>query len=340
MAAGGTFDGRSAPSASPGVTPLPPGALFSPGGSPGSSAGPSGATPTTPSGPAGPTLTPPDNPYTRVGSVDVSGTVPDGLIRSSSQRLRIFVDGKIVRQIKVPDGPSFVVRAVVLKAGRHQIAASINGPDGETRRSDPLTITVDVTPPALQLTGPVEGDTIYVDHATVAGKLLGGNEVGIQNQTTAATALAVPTSDGSFTAEIPLSLGVNALIVSGKDLAGNTTQQHIRVLRAEGRPTAELRISSTRIKISRLPASVSLDVTVRDEARRPVAGASVTFTLSPPGLPTSTYHAETDAQGIARWDGVGLSPDGAIAGKGFATVVATLPGTTTTLQQTTPFTFE
>jgi hypothetical protein len=340
MAAGGRFEGG--PSGSPGPGSSQPIGSAGTGVNlpPDPTAGSAAATPTAPGGPTAPTLTPPVNAYTRVGSVDVSGTVPEGLVRAASQRLRVFVDGKIARQVKLPDGPSFVVRAVPLKVGRHAITASINGPDGETRRSEPMVITVDVTPPALQLTGPLECDTVYVDHATVAGKLLGGHEVAIENQTTGATALAAPTPDGAFTAEIPISLGVNALVVMGQDLAGNTSQQHIRVVRAEGKPTASLTISSTRIKIARLPASITIETVVLDEARAPIPGAAVTFTLSPPGLPTSTYHAETDDSGTARWEQVGLSPDGAIPGKGFATVLVTLPGTSKTLQETAPFTFE
>ena len=86
--------------------------------------------------------------------------------------------------------------------------------------------------------------------------------------------------------------------------------------------------------------AVNLEVTVLDEDRRPIPGARVTFTLSPPGLPTSTYHAETDAFGVARWSQIGLPREGAIAGKGFATVFANLPGRPEKLQDTAPFTFE
>ena len=65
-----------------------------------------------------------------------------------------------------------------------------------------------------------------------------------------------------------------------------------------------------------------------------VDGAPVTFSLSPPGQPTSTYAATTEA-GRASWIGVTLS-EGLQAGNGFVTARVTLADGST-IQKTAPF---
>jgi hypothetical protein len=334
----GTFGGRPGSSNGPGASPRtgassgasPSAGHSSPGGSP---------APTPPHGPAGPTLTALANPFIRGSTVDVSGTLPDGLVRHGVMRLRIYVDKKLARQVKLPKGAAFVVKGIALKLGRHQITASVRSPTGETRRSDPITVTVDRTPPTLSLSRPAEGEVVNADSATIEGRIDGGDQVSIRNETTGGVAAATATEANTFAASLPLGEGVNTFLVTATDAAGNVAEAHLRVVRGEARPSAELTISSTIISISRLPATVTVATIVRDELRAPIAGAQVTFTLSPPGLPTSTYRAETDALGSARWERVNLPRQGALVGKGFATVFVELPGGGT-LQETTPFTFE
>ena len=67
-----------------------------------------------------------------------------------------------------------------------------------------------------------------------------------------------------------------------------------------------------------------MSVRVTDRAGRPVRGAAVTFSLSPPGLPTSTFETAT-ANGYAQWPGVTIPREGALTGRGLVTVRVVLP---------------
>ncbi|MBA2254611.1 MAG: hypothetical protein H0W07_05825 [Chloroflexi bacterium] len=293
---------------------------------------------TQPSGPSGPTLTGPETVFIRTLEFDVTGTLPDGLTQRGRQRIRIYVDGKVARHARLPAGSSFVVRSVPLKVGRHRITASVRGPQGETRKSTPIIVTVDQTPPGLELTAPADGQVINAENATLEGRIVGGEQVSVRNDTTGTFLPAPPDGNGAFTIDVPMIVGANVFVVTGQDRAGNVVEARVQVLRSDNRPTAGLRISSERIRISRLPASIWLQAQVRDADRRPVPDAPVTFTLSPPGQPTTTYRATTDQLGFARWDKVTLPRDGAQPGKGFATVHVVLPGGET-IQETAPFTF-
>jgi hypothetical protein len=338
MAAGGTFGGRPTGSGDPNASPRTGAGSPSPSRTP--KLGPVSPSPTVPSGPVGPVLSQPTNPFTRARTIDVGGVLPDGLKQRAKQRLRIYVDAKLARTVKLSNGTTFIVKGIALRLGRHRITATVRGPGGETRPSEPITVTVDRTPPTMRLARPVEGELINADRATIEGAIRGGDRVSIRNETTGGTAAATPADNGSFSAEVPLGEGVNAFLIVGMDAAGNATELHVRVVRGEARPSAELRLSSDRIRISRLPVSLTIEAIVRDEDRRPIPLAQVTFTLSPPGLPTTTYHAETDSQGSARWERVSLPSDGATPGKGFATVFVQLPDGGDPIQETKPFTFE
>jgi hypothetical protein len=77
------------------------------------------------------------------------------------------------------------------------------------------------------------------------------------------------------------------------------------------------------MKASRLPEPYVLRATVADVGGKRVPGATVIFSFSPPGQPTSTYTAETNANGIATWR-VTLPKAGTVKGAGLATIAVTL----------------
>lgn len=289
--------------------------------------------------PVGPTLSLPETTWTRTTRFDVPGVLPDGWARRGTQRLRIFVDGRLARQVVVPASASFVVRAIPLKVGRHTIHATLRGPAGDTRPSATVTVIVDQAPPVLTIDRPVEGETVNAEQATFEGTLAGGQEITVRNDTTSALGAGAPAADGGFSLVVPLAAGVNTFTIRGTDHAGNAVTRQLRVVRGETRPTASLRLSAVRVRLTRLPVRMTIRVTVRDAARQPVTSAQVTFTVSPPGLPTLTYRAETASDGTAAWEGVLLTREGAIAGNGFATAFVELPDGGT-LQETAPFRFE
>jgi hypothetical protein len=109
----------------------------------------------------------------------------------------------------------------------------------------------------------------------------------------------------------------------------------LSVTRGTGVPDAQLQLSKTSFRLRNLPTQFDATLLVLDANGVAVEGASVTFSLSPPGAPTSTYSATT-AAGRAAWQHVTL-PDGLQAGDGFVTARVTL-GDGTSLQRIVSFT--
>jgi hypothetical protein len=129
--------------------------------------------------------------------------------------------------------------------------------------------------------------------------------------------------DGSFRGEIGLGPGTNELTLRATDAAGNEDTAQLTVTRGEGVAEARLTLSQTDFAVRRLPGSISLRVLVMDAEGATVDGAEVVFSLSPPGLPTSTYRTVT-TRGEASWLDVSMPRDGATPGDGFATARVTL----------------
>jgi hypothetical protein len=108
--------------------------------------------------------------------------------------------------------------------------------------------------------------------------------------------------DGAFALRLPIAKGGNHLTITATDPAGNVTVQELTVTRGSGELSASVGASSYRIKRSNLPYGIKLTATVDDPDGRPLQGATVTFTLSVPGIKTVTGDGTTDANGQASWE--------------------------------------
>ena len=123
-------------------------------------------------------------------------------------------------------------------------------------------------------------------------------------------------ADGTFEIKVGIADGTNTLTVTATDQAGNETTKTVSILRGSGKLTARVGVSPGRVKASRLPEPFTVRATVADVGGKRVPGATVIFSLSPPGQPTSTYTTETNDNGVATWrvtvptsgDGQGRGP--------------------------------
>src|SRR5207237_4095502 len=86
-----------------------------------------------------------------------------------------------------------------------------------------------------------------------------------------------------------------------------------------GKLTASQSSSSIHFRTSPLPSPLTLTAVVTDPDGRPANGASVTFTLSIPGVDPITQVSTTDAAGSAIFQT--NVPKGATEGNGLATVL-------------------
>lgn len=290
------------------------GSIGGPSPTPGSSelAGPEGA----------PRLDVPVNPWTSVALWDVGGVLPSGAAGSSTLRLRVYVGEKQVAQVPVPATADFLVAGVPLQPGWNEISAAILEPTGEGPRSAAIKVNFDDQPPNLRIGSPKDGAKVTATAVTVSGTTQAGSAVSVHNDLTDGSATTSAGTTGSFKLSIDIGSGVNPLTVTATDPAGNETTAVVSVSHGTGALAAKLSLSEVRIAQSSLPETLVITLTVTDVGLTPVEGALVTFTLSPPGQPTSTFGAVT-TNGVAKWS-VTIPKSGTTQASGFVTARAVL----------------
>jgi len=274
---------------------------------------------------AAPRLEAPDSPYTSNEVWDLRGLLPSGAAGSEDLTLRVFVGDEQVDEVPVPPTTDFLVTAVPLVEGENEISAALVGPDGEGPRSAPIVIILDTEEPGLSISAPEDESRVKASTqiVTVKGKTQPGASVAIRNGNTGGSASEDAGGDGAYSIKIGVADGTNTLTVTATDQAGNETTKTVTVLRGSGKLTAKVAVSPARLKVSRLPEPFLVRATVVDVGGKRVPGATVTFSLSPPGQPTSTFTTETNSSGVATWR-LTLPKAGTIKGAGLATIAVTL----------------
>jgi hypothetical protein len=288
---------------------------------------------TTPGPPAPPRLITPAIAATAEPSWDLTVALPPDIVGRKGYRIRVYVDGERARQARVPRASgTFVVSDVPLERGWNVLTASLVGPLGEGPRSPAARVLYDAEPAPLTIESPRDGQVINAEVVVVRGTTQADSTITVRNERTGKVARA-GTEDGDFKIEVRMGPRVNWLSVEVIDPGGHKTTQRLRVKKGDGTLSARLTISAALISADALPRSVTLRVAVRDPDGRPINDAKVVFSISPPGLPTSTYEAVT-TKGNAAWPVV--ITDQATAGDGLATVFVELK-TGETLRDTVRF---
>jgi hypothetical protein len=296
-----------------------------PGGAPGTTPRaslPTAATATLPPAlAAAPEISHPEATLTARPSVMLTGRLVEELPRDA-YRLRVYVNGELQRERRLPRRQEFELE-VGLDEGANSITLAVAGPAGEGLHSAPVEITRDSLPPAIASLEPASGTTIFDDVVVLRGTSEPGATLRVTNTATGTTSSSVIGDDGALEMAVNLAIGSNSIALEARDAAGNSATADLVFERREGEPTVELSLSRTSMTLAGLPTSMTLVAHVLDAAGAPVEGAEVVFSLSPPGMPTLTFDATTQA-GVARWSSVRIS-DAATAGQGLATVLVTLP---------------
>jgi hypothetical protein len=282
-----------------------------------------------------PVIIPPDAAVTKVASWTAQVTIPQLSLPRQDLRLRIYRDGKQIRDVAVRKGSTMTVRNIPLKRGANSITAAFVGPGGVGPVSAAVAITLDQVAPSLRVTAPAEGAVINSPSAEVRGTTEPGVPVTVLNASNSAKSELTAAADGTFDTTIELGPGKNEISIAVADAVGNTTTNKRSVVHGTGKADVQLTISQDKFRLRRLPASFDADVLVYDADGAAVDGAAVTFSLSAPGQPTSRYDATTD-HGTASWLGITLTRDSTEAGTGFVTVMVTLADRTV-LRDNVPF---
>jgi hypothetical protein len=272
---------------------------------------------------AAPLIGAPNAAVTKVTSWTARITIPKLSIRRHDLRLRIYLNGKQIRDLAIRTGSTMTVRNIALRRGENTITAAVAGPGGVGPISLPVTITVDRVAPGIKVGAPADGAVINSPSAEVRGITEAHAAVTVSNASNHARSTATAAADGTFQTTIELGPGRNNLTITAVDIAGNAARSTRTVVRGTGRADAQLTLSRDAFKLRRLPASLDVHLTVSDSDGVAADGVRVTFSLSPPGQPTSTYQTNTQ-HGSASWLGITLTRDAIEAGTGFVTALVTL----------------
>ena len=286
-----------------------------------------------------PRLTEPEAGLVRTPRVTVAGTLPDSVVGRRRFRIRIYVNGELVGTRKVPDSATFRVLAVPLSQGENRITVALKGPRGESPSSSPVVVTLDDVAPVVELDSPRDGAVVNAERVEIQGTTEPGSRLRIRNASRGGSVAAEADSSGAFRARLSLGPGTNTLVISAVDAAGNRSSSEVTVVKGEGEFRAEIRLSRTSVALDDLPVTLDIHVTVLDPDSRPVEGAEVVFSLSVPGIATSTYPATTGVGGVASWEDRVIPETGAIPADGLVTALVTLPGGKT-VRATASFTIE
>ncbi len=270
-----------------------------------------------------PVIVPPEVPLRTTRKATLVVDIPDPDEPLQGLTLTVYRNGEVVMDAVRVRGLSMSVKGIPLKRGQNRITVALANAAGAGQPSEPVVIVVDDRPPKLEVKEPTDGSTVNSALATVRGVTEPGLTVTVRNPGFGATEEAVADERGVFITEIRLDKATNRLEVQTSDAAGNESRRSVSVVRGDTDPQARLTLSKPRLLQADLPQSITIRFDLDDPDGRPIDGATVTFTLTLPGLDTVTYTTQT-ADGVARWEGVLIQ--GASKGNGWVTARAELAG--------------
>ncbi len=262
-----------------------------------------------------------DTVFTKDKSWNARVTLVSTAVPRDELTLRVLRNGDQLRDVDLGSGRSMNVPSIGLKVGDNAITVAYvwNGTTGPA--SNTVTVTRDSSAPSVDVASPIDGSTTSSGQITVAGRAEAGSTVRIKNATVGSAANAPTDTDGSFSAPMVLVNGQNTLTVTATDTAGNVTTVIRTVTRDPNASDLEIVLSHKSLQLSNLPVALQVTVTLTNGTGTGDDGASVIFSLSPPGVPTSTYLATIQSE-QATW--TPQVPGGASVGGGFATAKVTL----------------
>jgi bacillopeptidase F (M6 metalloprotease family)/subtilisin family serine protease len=155
---------------------------------------------------------PADGLYTRESTVTVNGTLPlDGA------EIRLYNGTELAGTAAVAKGQFNL--PVELLPGANALSAEAVVRGKRTDRSEPVVVTLDQTPPTLQILSPLEGARTNAEVVTVTGTLQDEHPGTLSINGEAVTVA----SDNTFSRRILVNAGLNLITVTAADLAANTS---------------------------------------------------------------------------------------------------------------------
>jgi hypothetical protein len=252
-----------------------------------------------------PNLSAPQQADTNEPTVTLTGSVPpevtgkEEFTISLYQTLKGRPPARILEGFPVPSTPMFTIQNVKLQKGSNAFTVTLVGPGGESAPSKPVVYVLDQTPPKVTITSPAKDKTVNAATVTIAGKTQARSALLAHNADNMVNVAGTAADDGSFSLKVPIALGPNGITLKVTDPAGNSTSQVLSVRRGNGRLAVTLKASAYQINVTTSHSGFTLTATVTDPDGHPLENASVTFTLSVPGVQPIVGTALTDGTGTA-----------------------------------------
>jgi hypothetical protein len=273
--------------------------------------------------PRSPSIASPSEPYTNQEQVDLTVTVDPAVAGDPDYQVRVYLALEDqapapIDQVPVAPTPQTII-PVTLTKGINDFTVTLIGPSGESESSPLVRYVLDTSKPAIKLESPRDGAVVNRKAVDLQGRTQGRSSLQARNEDTGDSIGGTADGDGAFALRLPIARGGNRITITATDPAGNVNVLELRVTRGSGDLSASVGASTYRIKQSALPAEIRLTATVDDPDGRPLPGATVTFTLSIPGIRTVTGEGTTDANGQASFETT--IPEAADRGGGIAAIL-------------------
>jgi hypothetical protein len=208
----------------------------------------------------------------------------------------------LVEQERPRLGSKVTVEGVrLLERSDNELRVALKSAAGLGPRSAAVLVTHDPDAPTLAITAPENGTAVYSRTILVEGTSEVGAEVTIRNETSGWGPFSQAVdSGGGFQETVKLKYGKNDIVVESQGQTALSPPQVVRVTRLDGRPYLKVDVPP-KIKRSSLPASIRVRVEVKDDKGKPMADATVAYTLGSPTTASETYTEVTGADGTSTW---------------------------------------
>ena len=256
--------------------------------------------------PNAPALSVPPESYTNQQTVDLTGTIPSGFIGREGASIRIYrtlpdEGPKQIAEQDVGATAGFTVPGLELAKGRNDFSATLVDAGGESPASKVVTYILDTAKPKVTISKPGKDAVVNGKTVTLIGKTQPRSALVAKNLANNASITGTAGDDGAFTLVLAIASGPNAIRITATDPANNEGVLAINVNRGAGKLRAQITASRYQFVRKSLPSEVTLTVEVTDPDGHPLEGATVTITLSPPGVSVITRTLTTDKAGQVHW---------------------------------------
>jgi hypothetical protein len=256
--------------------------------------------------PNAPTLSVPAESYTNQKTVDLTGTVPTGFIGREGASIRIYrtLPDQSPEQLVEQDlgaTAGFTVPGLELAKGRNDFSATLVDAGGESPPSRVVTYILDTAKPKITISKPAKDAVVNGKNVTITGKTQARSALVAKNLANNASITGTAGDDGAFSLILAIAPGSNAIRITATDPANNEGVLAINVNRGAGKLSADITASRYQFSRKSLPSEVTLTVDVTDPDGHPLEGATVTISLSPPGVSVISRTLTTDGTGRVRW---------------------------------------